>query len=91
MQLIDPRNISAKRYKDACDDFECGWNACINEIMECVQQIEAEPVRHGRWREINVPKKWGGSTLRCSECNTGGTKAWTFCPNCGAKMNGCEE
>ena len=46
-----------------------------------------EPVRHGRWRVVNVPKKWGGATLRCSECNTGTGKTWNYCPDCGAKMD----
>jgi hypothetical protein len=53
----------------------------------CIGQADAEPVRHGKWRIINVPKKWGGSTLRCSECNTGSTYLWNYCPNCGAKMD----
>ena len=50
--------------------------------------VDAEPVRHGRWRKINVPKRWNGPIIRCSECNTGGTRAWDYCPNCGAKMDG---
>ena len=50
--------------------------------------IDAEPVRHGNWRTFQFPKRWNGSTLRCSECNTGTTWRWNYCPNCGAKMNG---
>lgn len=63
-------------------------HAKVQQLIADTPTIEAEPVRHGRWRTINVPKKWGGATLRCSECNTGVTKAWNFCPNCGAKMGG---
>ena len=49
--------------------------------------IEAKPVRHGVWRTFQVPKKWKGATLRCSECNTGTTWRWNYCPHCGAKMD----
>ena len=51
-----------------------------------IPAVDAEPVRHGEWREINVPKKYGGIIIRCSECNTKGTRMWNYCPNCGAKM-----
>ena len=94
MRLIDPRNISAKRYKEACDDFECGWNACINEIMESVQQIEAEPVRHGRWVETFSQGCWH---YDCPFCDDGYAteqrekKPVNFCSNCGAKMDGGAE
>lgn len=94
MRLIDPKNISSRRYKEACDDFECGWNACINEIMECVQQIEAEPVRHGRWEEVSMDAV-------CTVCGTkfndemywiqGDGMYPNYCPECGAKMDAEEE
>lgn len=53
--------------------------------------LDYAPVVHGKWRVVNVPKRWGGSTLRCSECNTGTTHHWSYCPNCGAKMDGGKE
>lgn len=106
MRLIAPKNISSRRYKEACDDFECGWNACINEIMEYVQQIEAEPVRHGRWVHDDL-----GHTY-CSECHEripyihcysaepdfDWDEGWdeempesAYCSHCGAKMDKEEE
>ena len=55
-----------------------------------IAELEAEPVRHGRWEKSN----YNGS-LCCSECKDvyidktwfGGGK-WNYCPNCGAKMDG---
>ena len=46
--------------------------------------IEAEPVRHGRWEECQVPH-----ILWCSECDwgTGAFVKLNYCPNCGAKMD----
>lgn len=95
MRLIDPKNISAKRYKEACEDFECGWNACINEIMECVQQIEAEPVRHGTWVLEKII--YDQDLFRCSECGRKElvynrhshdmAERYPYC-HCGAKMDG---
>lgn len=67
------------------DGFFVSIDAVLGAI-DFATTVDAEPVRHGEWRIINVPKKWGGSTMRCSECNTGGTKLWNYCPNCGAKM-----
>ena len=49
--------------------------------------IEAEPVRHGRW-------KWNIERTKpfCSECaeepwRESNTKLPNYCPNCGAKMD----
>lgn len=61
--------------------------------------IEAEPVRHGEWKEW-----WPGSCAliltgeemlwQCSECGTkySDAESMHYCPNCGAKMRGgCEK
>lgn len=46
-------------------------------------QIEAEPVRHGRWVMNN---QYGIKC--CSECGYGQSiGAENYCPNCGAKMD----
>lgn len=57
---------------------------------EAVRLNEAEPVRHGRWRDSNfIP-----GMLTCTNCGAQrnpnfkiGGGAWCYCPNCGAKMN----
>lgn len=46
--------------------------------------IEAEPVRRGRWVAKGYP--WNA----CSCCGTyvNGYDCWSYCPYCGAKMEG---
>lgn len=57
--------------------------------------IEISRVRHGRWvdrivDENEVIQPWM-ERYYCSECLEGGNQSWfKFCPNCGAKMDGCD-
>lgn len=49
--------------------------------------IDAEPVRHGRWiYGITLNHEW----KKCSECLVSQDifGCFTYCPNCGAKMDG---
>ena len=68
-------------------DFTCG------EAVKAIRSIPAadvSPVRHGRWEDIN--------DLECFECSCCGECAnqpwgldgaimFSYCPNCGAKMD----
>ena len=73
------------------------WHAGIKEAVEVVERlcidkaptIEAEPVRHGKWRFVNCVT---GLRCQCSECLhwvDAGTDR-NYCPNCGADMRGEE-
>lgn len=56
--------------------------------IECVPAADVEPVRHGRWIFGDT---CGHSWMKCSEClvsQSGQTLCFTYCPNCGAKMDG---
>lgn len=62
-----------------------------NDIIEAAPTIEAEPVKHGRWifGSSNT-----SSWMKCSEClksQSGQTATFSYCPNCGAKMDGGAE
>lgn len=67
----------------------------IAEAITTAPTIEAEPVRRGRWRK-SKSKDWsGGGAYICSVCGYGYSWAgyheaneFTYCPNCGAKMEG---
>ena len=53
-----------------------------------MKAADVAPVRHGRWKAI---KSNGiGGTGRCSCCEKAiyGYRAYNYCPNCGAKMDG---
>ena len=72
-----------------CPIYKEGHYCRPQDIMEWLQQ-PAE-VRHGRWE---------GDTediYRCSNCaekshvkEVMGHPEWDYCPNCGAKMDGCD-
>lgn len=108
MWLINPKEISLNKLTNDVIDrymgqYEKGWNDCIDSILEDIQRIEAEPVRHGRWVHDDL-----GHTY-CSECheripyihfysdepNSDWDEEWdeempesAYCSHCGAKMDG---
>lgn len=62
---------------------------CIT-MVKAAETIDAEPVRHGRWR-INMEF----ADYECSVCKQGDVISpyferlkMNYCPNCGAKMDG---
>ena len=58
-------------------------------ILDNAPTIEAEPVKRGKWIEINAAH---ADYLACSVCKSeyGGYSAadFDYCPNCGARMDG---
>lgn len=65
--------------------------ACCGHFKD--KSLEAEPVKHGRWKE----KKYSGSifdySFVCSEChketpNGAFIISPGYCPNCGVRMDG---
>lgn len=57
----------------------------INSI-ENAPAVEAEPVRHGRWRFCGEDR-WNDA-FECSECGKIAMENSDYCPHCGAKMDG---
>ena len=65
--------------------------------LDAIPTIDAEPVRHGRW---DVEIDTGAEMYVCSSCKcrmikkdydrATGINAKSFCPYCGAKMDGGE-
>lgn len=62
----------------------------LSEALKKVPVVDAEPVRHGKWRHYE-------RILTCSECGTifyddimeyFGGEVPMYCPECGAKMDG---
>lgn len=52
--------------------------------------IDAEPVRHGKWILTNKPNIYGGIIIKCSVCGYEGVIAYIedhhYCWVCGARM-----
>ena len=54
--------------------------------------VDVSPARHGRW--IEKEKYTFGIMYDCSLCENrilDNGHFWNYCPNCGAKMDGCAD
>ena len=58
-------------------------------VRQMIEELpSAQPVRHGKWI---FGSTLGHSWMKCSECcvsQDGQTLCFSYCPNCGAKMDG---
>ena len=67
----------------------------MEEHVNEVPAADVVPVRHGRWMHKYDALWSGGGKTKCSICNYGYADGayhevdeFSFCPNCGAKMDG---
>jgi len=59
----------------------------LQEALNKVPTADAEPVRYGKWIFESIR---GHAVMTCSECckvQDGQTLCFTYCPNCGARMD----
>ena len=88
MRLIDADALGVGRCsRDVLpEDYCAGWNGLIR-LLEKAPTVDAVPVVHGRWNNMD-----GYKTRKvCSECGWDVPeygKFYSYCPNCGAKMDG---
>lgn len=69
-----------KRAGDSQNDIACGMRRALR-LLEMQDVVDAKEEKHGEWMLDG----------RCSECLENPlTTHRTFCPNCGAKMDGKE-
>jgi len=102
-EYITKENAQLARPEWRCrnDQYDCGWNDCIDEYLDMIDTIPAAdvvPVRYGCWNADKEDVEWGNSLIRyrCSKCNKRppfDKEEYKFilspyCPNCGAKMDG---
>lgn len=95
-----------KNYATLYRPFENGYIAGLENAIKILKSgtpaIEAEPVRHGRWREVSRYRDENGYIVtdqECSECLgmsmevpevDDGTELPRYCMMCGAKMDAKE-
>lgn len=92
MRLIDAERLSAEIFKASMDEhfmpmklLDCDT---ITEIIGNAPTIEEH--KTGKWI---FGETMGHSWMKCSECcksQDGQTLCFTYCPNCGAKMEVAE-
>ena len=70
------------------------WGASAAAVYELIRDApvaDVAPVVHGRW--IEKEKYTFGIMYDCSLCEDrilDNGRPWKYCPNCGAKMDGCD-
>lgn len=105
MRLIDADNLYCEVKKIIGNKASAKAWAMANAIRTA-PTIKAEPVKHGKWLidegrvlQSNIDGTFSiGNTYICSECNWKCSCEekldFSYCPNCGAKMevgNECEQ
>ena len=89
--------------KCTCNQHQFGVRNCADpcvyrDIAEQVVDAGYAPVVHGEWETDKEDIEWGNS-LKKKYCSVCGKRPWydrinrefvltSFCPNCGAKMDG---
>ena len=87
LEIINSRiEVLRKEYGDF-DEYTDGIDECIDRI-EDFPAADVAPVRHGEW-EIVIGSN-GKEYMVCTCCRVSQdlTGVFSYCPNCGAKMDG---
>lgn len=85
MRLIDADVFDAIINDDGTIDVYATETA--RNAMLSMPTVDAVPVRHGKWI---FGSTLGHSWMKCSECcvsQDGQTLCFSYCPNCGARMD----
>ena len=75
-------------HPDVGNPFPDGVDAIDIKDVDAIPAADVAPVRHGRW-EVVVGSN-GKEYMVCTCCRVSQdlTGVFTYCPNCGAKMDG---
>ena len=66
-----------------------GWRAMdIEEALRAIPAADVAPVRHGKWMPFHA--EFAGDIQYCSVCEIGFSDRTSYCPHCGARMDGAE-
>lgn len=86
-----------ERYCKPCkaegkDHNGCWCRACwVDDMLdevECFQPADVAPVVHGRWNVIEGRRLDNAICSNCGRRFQAYYEAYSFCPNCGARMDG---
>lgn len=92
---MDGDLISRKALKSELKKRE--WEFCfplieIDEVIDEMPAVDAEPVRQGTWELVTVGVNGHITAYHgCSVCGCVFKSPSHYCPNCGAKMDGDEK
>ena len=93
-RLIDADALVAEIKESVCKNcnshngIRCG-SCWVDDTIGFLQESPTVEVKHGRWEERIVDHEIPYYTVvDCSLCGCSGERWHTYCPNCGAKMDG---
>ena len=75
--------------KDVHDQYSLGLLHGCEYDVDLINEppaADVAPVVHGRWSRVDYEPI--GHDYFCSLCNHSGASRYSYCPNCGAKMDG---
>lgn len=92
--LIDA-DVFVKQLEDYIEhaesvDFQMAVIGVVNDLKK-QPTVDAEPVRHGKWKPVSEDWRHQIEWWKCSECGFATYTDYTYCPQCGAKMDGEQE
>lgn len=89
MRLIDADALNSAIMSDHA--IQCGttFQHVLLQIKHA-PTVDAEPVRHGKWRFRGKSLDCLSFKYICSECKSLEFAHTPYCPHCGAKMDGGE-
>ena len=106
MRLYDNESYRAEFASDVYKILSSDQNNCrANQIIDwfdLAPEVDAEPVRYGRWRGLDCTHYAGTDEsgeptykphreYRCSLCGRATIIRENYCPDCGARMDEGEE
>ena len=72
---------------------EGGWDMKVKAVsvedVQAAPTVDAEPVHHASWGNCRMVH--GVPMVPCTRCNHPSRFVYSYCPNCGAKMDGGAE
>ena len=84
-------------FKDVCVYDVASYEAVndFERILDSIPVVDVAPVKHGHWIDKPYPNYPAHDIRYCSECGWNIHKSklrnsdlnWSYCPNCGAKMD----
>lgn len=71
-------------YNIAFENGQSGFGDMLAGTIDNMPAADVQEVRHGEWKE----RMSCSSSVKCSVCGNSHEYETTYCPNCGARMDG---
>lgn len=86
MRLIDADALIEAHY-DYCNKHHGEGDVFYAWSLELMRNAPTVKPKRGKW-EVYIISMIDGEGCRCSVCGFEGVPDWSYCPQCGARMEG---